>query len=152
MIRSCTLVILAFTLLLSPLPAWTDAPVRFAAVDIYLDSPEPFAAWQFELSDRNGSMRVVGVENGDSPAFSDAPYYDRDAVSNNQADRIIVADFSLNGAADLPSGRIRIATIHIVVSGSAEPDFDLQLVTATGPDGTVVGTSIELNISSGKER
>ena len=37
---------------------------RFVPLDIYLDSPEPVAAWQFELKDRNAATKVVGVEGG----------------------------------------------------------------------------------------
>ena len=58
-----------------------EAKARFMPVEVFLDSPEPVAAWQFELKDRNASMKVVGVENGDSDVFQPAPYYDRDAVT-----------------------------------------------------------------------
>ena len=37
-----------------------DNETRFTTVEIYLDSSEPVAAWQFELNDRNGAMKVVG--------------------------------------------------------------------------------------------
>ncbi|NOR35267.1 MAG: hypothetical protein GQ577_00835, partial [Woeseiaceae bacterium] len=76
--------------------SYADEPnIRFTAVDVYLDSAEPVAAWQFELGDRVGVMKVVGVEQGDSPAYAHAPYYDREAVRLGEADRIIVADYSL---------------------------------------------------------
>ena len=143
--KLCT-VLLLMTAALSP-PAWAyaDTPVRFTTVDVYLDSPDRFAAWQFELTDRNASMTVVGVENGDSPAFSDAPYYDRDAVARGVADRIIVADFSLADAARLPSGRTRIATLHLMLPETGEPDFELRLVTATTREGDAVDATISLD-------
>ena len=78
---------------------------------------KPVAAWQFRLSDRNSYIRIVGIENGDSDAFQDSPYYDRDAVNGGDAERIIVADFSLAVANQLPIGRTRIATVHIMISG-----------------------------------
>ncbi len=126
--------------------------VRFASVDIYLDSAAPIAAWQFELQDHARAMRVVGVENGDSPAFERAPYYDRDAVSRGAADRIVVADYSLADADRLPVGRTRIATIHFTYPADREPDFDLALITAAGYDGTVIDAAISLASSTGSEQ
>lgn len=110
-----------------------EASPRFVPVNVFLDSPEPVAAWQFELKDRNASMKVVGVENGDSDAFQPAPYYDRDAVTRGDADRIVVADYSLAEASELPSGRVRVATVHVMLDGDA--DFELNLVTANAADG-----------------
>lgn len=124
----------------------------FKTIDVYLDSEEPFAAWQFTLADRNSLMRVVGVENGESPVFSATPYYDRDAVASGTADRIIVADFSLAQREQLPSGRVRIATVHVMLAGDGEPDFDLQLVTATTEDGHIVDAVISLESDTGSTR
>ena len=126
--------------------------IRFAAVDIYLDSAEPFAAWQFELSDRRGTMKVVGVEQGESAAFERVPYYDREAVRLGEADRIIVADYSLADVEQLPSGRARIATIHLMLSGDDDADFNLQLVTATTYDGEAMDARISLDVRTGSEQ
>lgn len=117
---------------------------RFVAIDIFLDSAKPVAAWQFALDELNGAMQVVGVENGSSPAFSSAPYFDREAVAQGRADRIIVADFSLAPQDALPVGRIRIATVHVRLSGAADPDFRLDLVTAAAADGNPVNASISM--------
>lgn len=113
---------------------------RFVPVDIVLDSPEPVAAWQFELSDRHGAIKVAGVENGDSSAFADAPYYDRAATQAGEVERLVVADYSLADADVLPIGRTRIATVHVMVVG--EPDLELTLVTATSADGRNIDASI----------
>ena len=125
---------------------------RFAAVDVYLDSAEPVAAWQFELSDRHGVMKIVGVENGESAAFEEAPYYDREAVQLGTADRIIVADFSTAEPNRLPSGRIRIATLHLVIAGLDDPAFDLDLVTAVTHDGRTIDASISLEPETGSKQ
>lgn len=138
------LAIFALFFIASPVLA---AP-RFMAIDIYVDSPKPLAAWQFELRDLNRGMRVVGVENGASDVFGDAPYYDRDAVSAGDAERIVVADFSLADASQLPSGSVRVATIHIMVDG-ADPDFDITLVTATTHEGQRIDASIRLQEHEG---
>jgi hypothetical protein len=132
--------------------AQNDGSIRFAAVDIYLDSTEPVAAWQFELNDRNGVMKIAGVENGESAAFERVPYYDREAVQLGTADRIVVADFSLADASLLPSGRIRIATLHLVLSGADDPAFDLDLVTAVTHNGQLIDASISLESRTGSEQ
>ncbi len=134
-------------------PSYADEQdIRFAAVDVYLDSAEPVAAWQFELNDRAGGMKVVGVEQGDSPAYGRAPYYDREAVRLGEADRIIVADYSLADVAELPSGRVRVATVHLMLSGDGDADFNLLLVTATTYDGVVTDARISLDVRTGSEQ
>lgn len=127
-----------------------ETRVRFAALDIFLESAEPVAAWQFELSEAGGRMRVVGVENGDSPAFAKAPYFDRKAVGADRADRIIVADFTLRPEAELPVGKVRIATVHVRLTGDSGPEYVLRLVAAGNPRGEPVPASIHLNTQSGR--
>ncbi len=122
------------------------AKVRFAALDVHLESAQPVAAWQFELTETGGRMRVVGVENGDSPAFPKAPYYDRKAVNDGRADRIIVADFTLRPPAELPAGTVRIATVHVRITGDSEPEYVLRLVTAGNATGKPVPASVHLDI------
>ena len=126
--------------------------VRFESVDVFLTSDEPVAAWQFELTEARATMQVVGVENGESDVFGDAPYYDREAVRTGIADRIIVADYSTAPTDELPSGRIRIATLHLMLSGAAPPEFDLELTTAVRVDGTAVDAAISLEASAGSEQ
>ena len=79
---------------------------RFVPVEIYLESPEPVAAWQFELADRAGAMQVVGIEGGGHEAFPRAPYYDREALARDDVSRIVVADYSLADGGALPRGRV----------------------------------------------
>ncbi len=130
------------------LAASANGAPRFEALEIWIDAPQPVAAWQFELRDANGHTTIVGVENGDSEAFGDAPYYDRDAVNSGDAERIVVADFSL--ADDLPSGYFRLATVHVMVDGG-EPDFDLTLVTATDRDGQRIDATVNLRDMNGRQ-
>ncbi len=127
----------------------TRAP-RFLAVDVYLQAGEPVAAWQFELSGDNS--KVVGVENGESSAFAGTPYYDREAVQRGTADRIVVADFSLAPPDALPSGRIRIATLHLVLEDTRQPEFDLNLVTAVTYDGATIKASIAIEPRRGSRQ
>jgi hypothetical protein len=123
---------------------------RFATVDVYIDSAEPLAAWQFELGERRGSMQVVGIEGGANASFGDPPYYDRAAVERAAADRIIVADFSLSPPASLPVGRTRVATVHVRLAGSAAPDYDLRLVAAGAADGRPIDAKISFDTRNGR--
>ena len=148
--RMLRLLVIVFAVALSAGALAQD--VRFAAVDIYLDTAEPVAAWQFELSDRLGTMKVVGVEQGESAAFERVPYYDREAVRRGQADRIIVADYSLADADALPTGKSRIATLHLMLSGETDADFNLQLVTATTYDGEAMDARISLAVRTGSQQ
>jgi hypothetical protein len=132
------------------LGAQQDLRARFAVVDVYVDSAEPLAAWQFELRERHGAMQVVGVENGDSASFKDAPYYDRSAVAGGRADRIIVASFSLGPQGELPRGRARVATVHVRLTGSSAPDYDLQLVAAGAADGHPIDATISFDTRTGR--
>ena len=127
-----------------------ETPVRFATMDVYLQSAGPVAAWQFELDDVRGSTIVVGVERGDNSAFIRVPYYDRDAVTRGDAERIVVADYSLADEADLPSGRTHIATLHLMLTG--EPEFNLQVTTATDYEGKYLQSSASFDLRSGSEQ
>ena len=127
------------------LPQSVETDTRFATLDIYIETTEPLAAWQFELREAAGRMRVVGVENGDTDAFGEPPYYDLAAVTEGEADRIIVADYSLRPAGDLPSGRNRLATIHMQVEGTADPVYMLNLMAAGGADGEPIQAFIDFD-------
>lgn len=123
---------------------------RFATVDVFIDSAEPLAAWQFELGERRGAMQVVGIESGDNASYGDPPYYDRAAVERAAADRIVVADFSLSPPAGLPVGRTRVATVHVRLAGSAAPDYDVRLVAAGAADGRPIDAKISLDMRNGR--
>lgn len=137
------------TLLLIGLVLQSAAAAEFRALDVYLDSSAPVAAWQFELTSHSGAMQVVGVEQGDSPAFDTAPYYDREAVRLGQADRVVVADYSLEDPAELPIGRVRIATLHVMLEDNASDGLKLRLTAVADENGRTIDASIELEDSSG---
>jgi len=109
------------------------ARVRFLAVDIFVDSKgEPLAAYQLEFSATNGPVKIVGIEGGEHSAFREAPHYDPKAI---QQDRGIIAAFSTEPHSKLPTGRTRVATIHIQVNAGMEPQFALNLQAAADPSG-----------------
>ena len=150
MMRVLMYTVAAFLLLVNTAVASDE--VRFVSVDIYLESAEPVAAWQFEFTAVSGSMQVVGVENGESPAFNDAPYYDREALQQGRADRIVVADYSLREPRDLPRGEFRVATLHLMLGKGAVPEFKTRLVVATTQLGSPISTAIRFELSSGSEK
>ena len=122
-----------------------ETDTRFTTLDIYVESTEPLAAWQFEVREASGRMRVVGVENGETAAFGEAPYYDLTAVAQGAADRVVVADYSMLPATELPTGRNRLATIHIQLEGTAEPDYVLNLMAAGGADGEPIQAFVDFD-------
>jgi hypothetical protein len=140
------------------------AKVRFAPVHIYLDpAGKPLAAYQFELvcatpikrfppEEDNASrlryepqVKIVGVEGGEHPAFKEAPYYDPAALQN---DRIIIAAF--NTGSDLPTTRTRIATIHLQITGDAEPKYELKLIATADTNAEEI--TAELILESGASK
>ncbi len=117
-----------------------ELKTRFAPVHVYLDSgSKPLAAYQFELKAAAGRIKIVGVEGGEHPAFQEAPYYDPAALMN---DRIIIAAF--NTGHDLPTGRTRIATLHLQILGDTEPEYDLKLITAGDAEGQQIAAELDL--------
>jgi len=113
----------------------------FIPLHIYIDSGDaPLAAFQFELTASNETFYITGVENGAHPAFAATPpYYDPAALQNN---RIIIANF--NTTNDLPSGSTRVATIHLMIQGPQNPEFNLNLITAADPQGNKINARISL--------
>jgi hypothetical protein len=108
----------------------TSAQAQFQAIDIFVDSKEPLAAYQLEFSaGKKKQLRIVGIEGGEHSAFTNAPYYDPKAM---QRERVVLGAFST--AKDLPKGRTRVATIHVQVVDNAV-EYRLKLHTAANAEG-----------------
>jgi hypothetical protein len=113
-----------------------EGSVRFSAVDIFVDSNSaPLAAWQLEFAATNGTVKIVGIEGGDHEAFRHPPFYDPKAM---QHERVILAAFSTDSADKLPTGKTRVATIHLQILGSQQPAFELKLHTAADSNGNKI--------------
>jgi hypothetical protein len=118
----------------------TQAPVRFEAVDVYMDSGEvPLAAYQFELAAETGEIKIVGIEGGEHPAFKEPPYYDPAALSN---DRIIIAAF--NTGQNLPSGKTRVARVHLQIIGEREPQLLIRIEVTASAQGQEIPAAVTL--------
>jgi hypothetical protein len=121
----------------------TEQPkVRFVSLPVYIDSgSQALAAYQFELKVKTGQVKIVGVENGEHPAFAQPPYYDPAALAK---DRIIIAAF--NTGKNLPTGRTRVTSIQLQIIGQAEPQYELNLTVTADAE----GKEIPAKISYGK--
>jgi hypothetical protein len=118
-------------------PQEAQPAMRFAYVDVLIDAGEqPLAAYQFELSAAQGEIKIVGVEGGEHPAFADPPYYDPKAL---QKDRIIIAAFDTT--AELPTGKTRVARVHLVIMGDAQPQYRIDLHVAADADGAEISAT-----------
>jgi len=114
--------------------------VRFQAVDILVDSSNSaLAAYQLEFVVTSGNAKIVGVEGGEHPAFAEAPFYDSKAI---QRERVILAAFSTQPADKLPTGKSRVATIHLQIRGTNELKFETKLTTAAGSNGNKVALTV----------
>jgi hypothetical protein len=127
-------------------PARGNAQVRFQAVDVYVDSgATPLAAYQIDLCFTNGAAKIVGIEGGEHTAFRNPPFYDSKAI---QHERVIIAAFSTAPAAQLPSGRTRVATIHLEIRAVAPLQFRLKLEAAADAQGNKIPATAALQEKS----
>ncbi|MEO2031765.1 MAG: hypothetical protein ABGZ35_06745 [Planctomycetaceae bacterium] len=118
--------------------------VRFEAVDVIVDSGEtPLAAWQFEIQSRSPGVEIVGIEGGEHEAFAEPPYYDPKAMNS---DRVILAAFST--ADELPSGRSRIARLHLQLEGPGPREFEVQVKVMATIDGEPIPAIASLEKST----
>jgi hypothetical protein len=116
----------AFTLAAEETPKPT---VRFVPVDVFIDSGDAsLAAWQIDFAAAGGDVQLVGVEGGDGAAWKVPPHYDPQALSQS---RVILAAINTHGSS--PSGRVRVARLHLRVQGT--PDYTISLIAAGNADG-----------------
>lgn len=119
--------------------------LHFRAVDIFVDGTnQPLAAYQLEFTASAG-VQIVGIEGGKPAAFREAPFYDPKAI---QHERVIIGAFSTAAADQLPTGRTRVATIHLLTTGELPPRFEVQLKAAA----TVGGKKISVYASAQEQR
>ena len=117
-----------------------DDTGRFEAVDVFVDSGnQRLAAWQLEVNCTANDVHIVGIEGGEHPAFKEPPYYDKRAMNNN---RVIIAAFSTGD--NLPSGRSRVARIHVQVRGPGGRTWLSEVTTAATADGTRIPAAISM--------
>jgi|GEM_PF-2885114 len=117
------------------------SPVEFCSYDLWLDSGSaPLVAYQLQITYDKGRVRVVGLEGGAAPVYREAPYYDRTGF---EAGRIIVAAFTTDHA-QAPTGRTRVARIHLAVPRGAVPELGVPLMAAARPGGARCQAAVEV--------
>jgi hypothetical protein len=140
----CTILLsfgLAAGLVAQDAPAVEEHRGQFRAVDIYLDAGStPLAAYQLEFTITNQVAKIAGIEGGEHPAFRTPPHYDPKAM---QQERVIIAAFNAGKSSDLPTGRVRVATIHLLITGAEEPGYSLKVQTAA--DGRARTITVKAN-------
>ncbi len=118
--------------------------MRFAALDVFIDShAQRLGAYQLDVAVAKGRAVIVGIEGGDAAAFRSAPYYDPAALQHG---RIIIAAFSTADA--LPTGKTRVARLHMEITGDITPEYTAKLTVAAGPDGKAIAAEAGLAASS----
>ncbi|MCA9284431.1 MAG: hypothetical protein KDA22_04400, partial [Phycisphaerales bacterium] len=115
---------------------------RFEPWDLVLDSDgAALAAWQVSVACEGGAaVSLVGIEGGTPAVFHEPPDYDPEA---HRSRRIVLANFSLADAAELPTEPFRATTLHLQVEGSM-PDLSVRIDAAAGPDGRPIPVHAEL--------
>ena len=109
-------------------------------LDVYVDAGgRQLAAYQFELEVIAGDVKIVGVEGGDHQAFAEPPYYDPRALKGG---RIIIAAFNIK--AELPATKVKVARLHVMISGAVEPQYRIKLQTTADRDGNKVQGEITI--------
>jgi hypothetical protein len=116
----------------------------FRAIDVFVDSGnQALAAYQLTFVGTN-SVKIVGIEGGEHSAFAEPPYYDPNAM---QSDRVVIGAFNTSG--DLPSGRTRVATIHVqTLSGRAT--YKVEMNGSAAADGKQIKVRAEAEERNGK--
>ena len=116
--------------------------IQFRAIDIFIDSKSrPLAAYQLEFKPIKGDVKIVGIEGGEHEKFSSPPYYDPQAM---QQERVIIAAFSTAPLSSLPTGRTRIATVHVQVVGDVEPVFAVAPTVLATTQGAAIEAGVDV--------
>jgi hypothetical protein len=99
---------------------------RFVAVDVYVEAGDRnLAAWQVEIN-TDDRAAIVGVEGGEGAAYRDPPAYDPAAL---QGGKIILAALTTG---DAPTGRVRVARLHLMESTKVELKGKITAAAAPG--------------------
>lgn len=101
----------------------------FLVLDVYVDTgAAQLASWQVEVTLATG--KLVGVEGGEPAAFHDAPRYDPAAL---QGGRVVLAALAVGDT--LPTGRVRVARIHVMDEGTEPGTCTVHGAVVAGADG-----------------
>ncbi len=112
--------------------------VYFVPVAVFVDSGDnSLGVYQVEIKAIVGDAKIVGVEGGEHKAFKEPPYYDTAALMQS---RIILAKFCTQN--DLPTGRTKIATLHMQVTGDIIPEYEVIVNVIGNSDGEAIDATV----------
>ncbi|MGZ8940622.1 MAG: hypothetical protein ACXW32_15565 [Limisphaerales bacterium] len=132
--------ITALLLLLAGLNA---RAAEFAVFDVYVDSgTERLAAYQLKVSDERAAVKIVSVEGGEHASFREAPKFDAKAI---QRDVIKIAAFSLDEREKLPTGRVRVASLHVEIGPGLTPEWMAVVEAAARPGGGKISAKVSIS-------
>ncbi|MCC6678960.1 MAG: hypothetical protein IT436_17685 [Phycisphaerales bacterium] len=117
----------------------SQAGPRFEAIDLFITPTGPLAAYQLEFRARAGQVKIVGIEGGDHPAYTQPPYYDPAAM---QQDRVIIGALSTKPAGELPAARVRVARVHVMIEAGPAPEYEARLQTTAGPEARTIEANL----------
>lgn len=106
---------------------------RFSAIDVFIATGDPLAAWQLEIVTR---AKIVGIEGGDG-VFAEPPAYDPAALAGG---KVVLA--GLTTEKELPKGRVRVARLHLEETGATI--YTPKLIAAAGLGGKKLDATVEL--------
>jgi hypothetical protein len=116
---------------------------RFVAVDVYVEAGDrKLAAWQVEVATGDRAT-IVGVEGGEPAAYREPATYDPEAL---QGGKIVLAAFTTG---DAPSGRVRVARLHLMESEKAA--LEGKMVAAAAPGGARFEAKVALERAGDKQ-
>lgn len=124
-------------------PANANNGIRFEAIDVFIDSADrSLAAWQLELQSTQNAIEIVGIEGGQHAAFSEPAFYDPQAMNGN---RVVLAAFST--AKELPTGKTRVARIHIQCQGRNVTEYKTSLIVTADADGKAIPGKLSIALA-----
>ena len=116
---------------------------EFAVFDVFVDAgEEKLAAYQLKISDERAAVKILSVEGGEHASFAEAPKFDSKAI---QRDVIKMAAFSLDAAEKLPSGKVRVASLHVEIGPGLTPEWKATMEAAAGPKGKKISAKVSIS-------
>ena len=101
---------------------------EFAVYDIYIDSQAaPLAAYQLKIWDKNAAIKIISVEGGEHPAFQKTPFFDPKAI---QRDIIKLAALHTGPQGELPTSKVRVASLHVEIGPGLTPSLQIEVEAA----------------------
>jgi hypothetical protein len=89
-----------------------------------------------------GKVTLVGIEGGEHAVFAKPAYYDPAALAPDGGGRVILAAYSTGK--DLPTGRTRVARLHVMVEGAGGgegaggAEYSVKLKVAADGEGRAI--------------